>query len=452
MDENHPSLHELSIPDLIEEIDGADDAAVLRTLAPLHPADRAALLVRLEEEPRLRIFSLLDSEERAEVLEHLPEEMAASLAESLTSDELADVLDEMPPNLAADILGDLTEEQASPVLAEMEDADSVRSLLEHEDDTAGGLMTPDFVAVRAQMSVSATIEFLRQARPESTAAYYLYALDDQKRLVGIVGLRDLIVAPPHCLISQIMSSDVFSVPEGTDQEEVAQLMTKYKLSALPVVDEDRLITGVITSEELVQVIEEEATEDMYRLSNLSDSELQIWSPLPMMISRRLPWLYLNLLTAFLAAWVVSLFEGTITKLAILASFQGIVAGQGGNAGTQVLAMMVRSIALGEIRFSDIKQALKREIFIGLVNGIATGTAVGLIAWIWKGLPVLGVATGLALVGNMVAAGIAGTLVPLSLKALKADPALASAVIVTTVTDCIGFGLFLGLCTYLLPLM
>ncbi|MEK7327444.1 MAG: magnesium transporter [Chloroflexota bacterium] len=197
-------------------------------------------------------------------------------------------------------------------------------------------------------------------------------------------------------------------------------------------------------------MEEEATEDIYRLANVSDGDLQVFSPVSLSVRKRLPWLLVNLFTAFLAASVVSLFETTIAKVAVLAVFQSIVAGQGGNAGTQTLAMMVRGMALGEIEFKDAFRALAREAGIGVLHGIAVGICVGIGAYLWKGIPVLGVVISLAMVGNMIAAGIAGTLVPLTLRALKLDPALASAVIVTTVTDCVGFGLFLGLATLFLP--
>jgi magnesium transporter len=202
----------------------------------------------------------------------------------------------------------------------------------------------------------------------------------------------------------------------------------------------------------VDVIEEEATEDIYRLANVSDGDLQVWSPVRLSVRRRLPWLLVNLATAFLAASVISLFEATIARLAVLAVFQSIVAGEGGNAGTQTLAIMVRGLALGEIGFRDVRRALLREAGIGLLHGLVVGVLVAAGAWLWRGNPLLGLVIGLAMLGNLIAAGLAGTLVPLTLKALRLDPALASAVMVTMVTDIVGFGLFLGLATLFLPLL
>ncbi len=428
---------------------GRVDEAIT-ALTSLHPADRAEAFADLPQDDQEEIFPRLSTEAAADLLEELEPEDAAEAAGQLSPANLADVLDEMEPDEAADVLGDLPPEQAASALAEMEDADEVIPLLAHPDDTAGGLMTSEFYALRRQTTAQIAIDFLRHQRPSIEMPYYLYVVDRNQKLIGIVGLRDLIAAEPQTTIETIMRRDVASVPAGTDQEEVARRMSKYDLAAMPVVDNDGRLVGVINHNDIVDVIEEEATEDIYRLANVSDGDLQVFSPVRMSVGRRLPWLLVNLFTAFLAASVISLFEATIAKLAVLAVFQSIVAGQGGNAGTQTLAMMVRGLALGEIEFKDAWRAMAREAGIGLIHGLAVGVCVAIGAWLWRGIPVLGLVIGLAMIGNMIAAGIAGTLVPLTLKAFKLDPALASAVIVTTVTDCVGFGLFLGLATLWLP--
>jgi magnesium transporter len=430
------------------EAGNVEDAVAV--LNDLHPADRAEAFSDLPKDEQEEILPRLDPEEAAELLEELEEEEAAEAAASLPAAALADVLDEMEPDAAADILGDLPKEQAESTLAQMEEADEVRPLLAHRDDTAGGLMTSEFFALRRQMTAQMAIDFLRQQGPDVETPYYLYVVDRFNHLIGVVGLRALISAPPEATIESLMHRGVRAVPVGTDQEEVARLMTKYSLLALPVVDADGQLVGVIRSNDIAYVIEEEATEDLYRLSNVSDGDLSVWSPVRLSVSRRLPWLFVNTFTAFLAASVIGLFEGTIEKVAALAVFQSIVAGQGGNAGTQTLAMMVRGLAVGEIEFRDTGSALLREVGIALIHGASMGLIVALGAWLWKGNPILGLIIGLAMVGNIVAASMAGTLVPLSLKALKLDPALASAVLVTAVTDTVGFGLFLGLATLFLP--
>jgi magnesium transporter len=222
------------------------------------------------------------------------------------------------------------------------------------------------------------------------------------------------------------------------------------VGAVPVVDDQGVLKGVVTYEDVLDVLVKEATEDLYRLSNVSDADLTVHSPVHISVRRRLPWLLVNLLTALFASWVISRFESTIARVAILAAFQSVVAGMGGNAATQTLAIMVRSIALGHVRLRDASGPLLREMATGLINGIVVGVAAGLGLYLWKGNPWLGMILGLATMGNLVVAGLVGAFVPLALKSVRLDPALASSVIVTTFTDCIGFALFLGLATAFLP--
>ncbi len=450
-------MNQLIIDDAVERVRLALETGQIEDaisyLNSLHPADRAETFADLETEDQHELLPRMDAESTAEILEELEDQDAVEAASHLSAAQLADVLDEMEPDAAADILGDLPPERAASALAAMEEADEVRPLLAYEDDTAGGLMTPEFFALREGMTSQQAIAFLRARDPDAEMPYYLYVVDAQDRLVGVLGLRALITSLPNAIVGDVMERDIRTVQAGTDQEEVANLMTKYSLLALPVVDADGKLAGVVRSSDIAHVIEEEATEDIHRLSNISsEGDLGPWTPVRTSVQRRLPWLYINLFTAFLAAWVVSQFEATIAQLAVLAVFQSIVAGQGGNAGTQTLAIMVRGLALGEIEIGDVGPALLREIGIGMMHGVAVGIAVGIGAWLWKGIPFLGVVIGLAMIGNMIAAGMAGTLVPLTLKSLKLDPALASAVLVTTVTDCVGFGLFLGLATAFLPLL
>ena len=430
---------------------GRVDEAIA-ALNTLHPADRADALADLPLEDQAEVLDELPPAQAADLLEDLEDDEAAQVARRLPAQTLADVLDEMEPDEAADVLGDLSPAQRESALAQMtaEQAEDVIPLLAYPDETAGGRMTTDFQALRRQMTAQQAIEFLRSHQPDSETHYYLYVVDRFDKLIGIVGLRELVLADPATTVEAIMSRDVVSIPATLDQEEAARLIQKHDLPALPVLDDAGRLVGVISHDDLVDVIEEEATEDIYRLANVgSDGDLQVWSPIRQAVRRRLPWLYINLFTAFLAAWVISRFEATIARLAVLAVFQSVVAGMGGNAGTQTLAIIVRGIALGEIEFRQVRRALAREVFVGLLHGLAIGIAVAVGAWLWRGIPALGLVIGLAMMGNLIAAGIAGTLVPLTLRALKLDPALASAVLVTTVTDCVGFGLFLGLATVFL---
>jgi magnesium transporter len=279
--------------------------------------------------------------------------------------------------------------------------------------------------------------------------YYLFVVDREKRLAGVIGLRELVIAEPKTLIENVMEPEVIFVTTETDQEEAARTMARYNLSALPVLDEQRRLVGVITGDDLVDVLEEEATEDIYRLSNVADTYLEPESDVWSQIKGRLPWLYLSTMTSLFAAWVISRFEHIIAQVAVLAVFQSVVAGLGGNAVTQNMAMTVRALALGKIAPKRAWPIILRQCLIGLVMGIAIGIVVGFGAYLWRGNAYLGIILALALIGNLVVAGVAGTMIPLGLKALGKDPAVASAVLVTTATDSMGFLLFLGLATYFL---
>lgn len=245
-----------------------------------------------------------------------------------------------------------------------------------------------------------------------------------------------------------MNRDVISARATMDQEEVAQLLSRYDLLAVPVVDERDRLVGIITHDDIVDVLEEEATEDIYRLAQVSE-DAEIYSPIRRAVRNRLPWLVINLGTAFLASSVVAFYEGTIAQAAVLAAFMPIVAGQGGNAGTQTMTIVVRSLALGEIDGRDTLPALWHEFRIALLHGLTLGILVGLIAWLWQANPMLGLIIGCAMLGNIIVAALAGVLVPMFLKLIRVDPALASSVFVTTATDILGFSLFLGLATYFL---
>ncbi len=438
----------------IEEIRAALESGhvldAIAALIRLHPVDRAEAFSDLDDEDQARLLPSLDIPTTADLLEELEDPEAADVAEGLPTELLADVLDKMEPDEAADVLGDISPERAAEALAEMEDAEEVIPLLEHPDETAGGLMTTSYIALRPSTTAEQAIEFLRQLSPDEETPYYLNVIDRERRLVGIVGLRDLVIASPEAHVDTLMDKEVIYVTTDTDQEDVARLMVRYDLAALPVVDQKGVLWGVITYDDLMDVLEAEATEDLYRLANIPDPDLSIESPVSLSVRRRLPWLLVSATTAFFASWVISQFESIIAQVALLAVFLSVVAGLGGNSATQSLAIMVRAIALGEIQLREAWRTILKEALTGLLQGAAVGAIAGLGVFLWKGNPILGLVLGLALLGNILVAGIVGTMIPLILKGLKMDPALASSVLVTTVTDAVGFALFLGLATIFLP--
>ena len=429
----------------------ADDMQrAVKTLLALHPADRALAFSALNVQERAQLLARLDIPTTADLLEELEDPQARDVAETFTNERLADVLDEMEPDEAADVLGDLSPDRAAEALSAMEEAADVLPLLPHDDESAGGLMTTSFISLHPDQTAAEAIDYLREVSPGEETPYYLYVIDSASRLIGVLSLRNLVVAPPDAAIGSIMDPDTYHVTTQTDQEDAARLMVRYDLASLPVVNDLGILSGVITYDDLVDVLDDEATEDIYLLANVSDADLGIDSSLMLSIRRRLPWLYLSALTAFFASWVIAQFEGVIAQVAVLAAFQSVVAGLGGNTATQSLAIIVRAIALGEIdRGQSIRTVLK-EGATGLIQGIAVGLAAGLGVYIWQGNVYIGIILALALIGNMLLAGLAGAMVPLSLKALNLDPALASSVLVTTITDSVGFALFLGLATLFLP--
>jgi magnesium transporter len=287
------------------------------------------------------------------------------------------------------------------------------------------------------------IDALRMMRPGDESVYYLFVTGERGRLAGVVSLRQIVTAAPDTRLDAIMTTEVVSLPATMPAEEQARILGDSGFLALPVVDEDGHLVGSLDATELLDTVQEEATEDMYRLACVAADE-EIERPITRAARDRVFWLVINLATAFLAAAVVSQFEGVIAQAAMLAAFMPVVAGQGGNAGTQTLTFIVRSLALGAVSFHNARRTLLREVVIGICNGVSIGVLVGLIGWLWQGNLALGVVIGLAMLGNLIMASLAGVIVPLTLKALKIDPALASSIFVTTVTDVCGFAFFLGL--------
>jgi magnesium transporter len=391
----------------------------------------------------------LDIEASADILEELEDEAAAAVAARLASQQLARILDEMEPDEAADLLGDLQPDQAVEILAVMEEPEEVRPLLLHTDESAGGLMTSSVgTTLFRDMTVEQAIQHLRSLAPDAETTYYLFVVDRDVRLVGIVSLRQLVVASPQRRIAEIMDPDVIYVAAAADQEEAARLMARYDLLALPVVDEAQHLLGVITHDDLVDVLEEEATEDIYRLGGVPEDQPSD-ATIPMALRARLPWLMLNLVTAMASATVLSLFEHTIAQVAVLTAFFPIVAGVSGSAGTQTLTVTVRGLALGDLALEDGVRALARELTIGLANGVALGSLIAVIAFFWKGTPMLGMVVGAATLLNLIGAGVAGAVVPLLMQVLHIDPALGSPILVTTITDSLGYFIYLGLATLVL---
>jgi len=433
----------------VEELLRGDSVAdAIELLTSIHPADQADLYLRLDPDLREALLALLSVEGLAQLLSHLDEEVRQEVVDRMPRAALARVLDRTDSDVAVDILRLLPPAEAARVLSNMTTAPEITPLLGHADESAGGLMTRGYVALHKEMTAAQAITFLRLSKPLAQEAYYLYVLDAHNWLQGVVNLRQLIVSDPQTRIADIMTEDVITVRPDTDQEEVARLLQHYRLRALPVVDEERVLRGIITADDVIDVLTEEATEDMYRMAGLVVQEA-VMSPVTRALRRRVPWLLVNLSTAFLAALTVSAFEGTISKVAVLAAFMPIVAGHGGNTGTQASTLVVRGIALGEVGPRDALRIAAKETTFGLVHGVIAGTLTAALALLLSDNLWVAAVVFVAMVGNLVVAGLAGALIPLGMRAIKIDPALASAIWLTTFTDVMGFLMLLGLGTLLI---
>ncbi len=441
-----------SMDDVLEKIrEGLSEGKwdeVTTLLESLRRSDQAEVFSDLPPEQQQEILPLLDPEDSADILEELEDEDVFEIANLLETDRLVEIVDEMEPDEAADLLGDISSEQAEEVLKRIDESDEVRFLLEHPDETAGGVMTALDVHIQQDMTVDEAIWHLRHLSPTSENIYYLFVQDEKDFLVGVVSLRDLVVAKPGTIIRGIMDQEPISVKVEADQEDAARLMQRYDLLALPVVDDVGKLVGLITYDDLLDVLEDEATEDIYRLGGIP-KEQPADVPLFSAMKTRLPWLVLNLLTAMISVAVLSLFENTIAQVAVLAAFFPIVAGVSGSAATQTLTVTVRGLALGDIAPKEGLRTLVRELLLGLVNGLSIGLIVAVIALFWKGTPLLGLVVGGSTLLNMLCAGLAGVVVPLLMQRLKFDPALASPILVTTTTDTFGYFIYLGLATLMI---
>ncbi|MEE8355948.1 MAG: magnesium transporter [Anaerolineales bacterium] len=437
---------------LEESIEKGDYTVVLEIIRSLHPADQAKVFNELNQEKQKELLQKLEISEIADIFDELEDKHTLSAARNLPLPFLADIIDDMDPDEAADLLGDLPGQEVRKTISLLEEPEEILPLLRYPDETAGGRMTTDFLVLGPEDTAEAAIQYLRSTGWETDIPYYLFVVNQEKELLGVMGLRELVCADPDQEIKEIMSSHVVSVQAMEDQEEAAGVMKHYDLSALPVLNTKEQLVGVISHDDILDVLADETTEDIYRLASVSDSALEPDSKLFLQLKGRLPWLLLNTITALIGSWVISNFGDLFVKVAVLAFFQSVVAAQGGNAASQNVAMIVRSLALGKVEPKKVLPILLRQITVGLLLGIVIGLIVGVGVGFWQSNPYLGFVLGLALLGNMLVASIVGTLAPLILEFAGQDPALASSVLVTAITDIIGFLIFLSLASLFLPMI
>jgi len=426
--------------------------AVLREFLAQNPADIAEVLGDLSQDQATDlVHHLFLSQAAAEPLGEMDADDSAELVAQLDRKEASVILARMDPDDAVDVLLELPEEVQQELLSRLSRSDArvLTELLAYPPDSAGGLMSPEVVPLSLSMSVQEAVDHLRQRVQEAETVYYAYAVDEDNRLIGVLSLRDMALADPNCTLHDLVIRDAVSVPVDTDAEDVAHIFDKYNYLALPVVDHENKLLGVITIDDVIDVIREEATEDIYGLAGVPSEEGvdTTWSE---SLRLRLPWLYIRLLTALAAAAVVGVFEDTIAKVAALAVLMGIIAGQAGSAGMQTVTIITRGMALRELDRNEGWKLLGKETLLGIANGVLIGATVGLITYLWKGQFLMGLAVFLAMTVNMIIAGACGVALPLLVRKLGKDPALVSGIFLTTITDVLGFGLMFIIAIWLLP--
>jgi len=420
----------------------SDDLA--RALIETHPLEAARILERLEPFEVVGELSRFDAELRAPVLEWFSPDFAARILQELPHEEAAQLVRELPSEDTRDILGYLPESERRAVLELLPSAhaEELEGLAEYEDDTAGSLMSPEFVALREGATVADALTRLRRLALVGRDVNYVYVVDEERVLRGVLLMRDLVLNLPRTPLSKVMVADVLRVYTDNPLDEVRDVLLERNLLSVPVVDDHERLRGVILATQLVSELQEEGFEDAQKMFGAGSDE-HASSSAGFSIRKRLLWMQVNLLTAFLAAAVVGAFEGVIAQLTILAAFLPVVAGQGGNAGAQAQAVMLRSLALNDVDLGRSHKVLFKEGVVGLVNGAATGIVAGVAAALFSGNVALGVVIAAAMTVNLLIAGVAGAGIPIIMERLGQDPAQSSNIILTTVTDVLGFASFLS---------
>ncbi len=432
---------------LIHHLDQEEIDAFRELFLDIHPYEQSQFFLTVSEKIRLLVYTYLSPREMAEIFQNFDIEEQEEYISEMEPAYAAKMLAEMYADDAVDVLNELNPEQIASYLTIMDDdaADEIKELLHYEEKTAGSIMTTEFVSIRAHQTVKRAMQILRQEAPEAETIYYIFVLDEQKRLVGVISLRDLIIAEEDTLIEEIMNERVVSISVGEDQEEAARIMRDYDFLALPVLDFQNHLLGIITHDDIVDVIEEEASEDYSKLAAISDDGSFDRNPFSS-AKKRLPWLIILLFLGMMTASLIGQFEVTLDKVPLLAVFIPLIAGMAGNTGTQALAVVVRGLATGDFEENSKWTLIVREAGTGLITGATSGVLVTIIIFLWKGTFLLGLLVGFSLLFTLIVATLAGALVPLLMHKLNIDPAVASGPFITTINDIISILIYFGMAT------
>jgi magnesium transporter len=416
-----------------------------------HAADLSVVFRSLSLSEQHRLFKLIEGKEQKGVLfSELEEDIFLNMVEKLTLEEVVEILETMPTDDVADLLGRLPEEKAAVILKKMkiEGSDEIADLLNYEDDTAGGIMIPDFIALREDTTAAEAIKSLQKEHQDVEMPFYLYVIDEYGRLVGVSSLRQLVVVPPQTPLKEFMTTDVFSVRTDMDQEEVAKIVARYDILAVPVVDDTHRLVGIVTVDDVIDIFRKEATEDILRMAGAGEEFVETKSILKS-TRIRLPWLFASCAGGIMALFVINHFELSLNKFVYLAAFIPVIMGMGGNIGMQSSTIVVRGLATGRLSIHDIWTVVFKELAIGCILGVVYGVLIGSVAQFRYTKGLLALAVGLAVITSMAIAALMGSLIPMAFARIHIDPAVATGPFVTTAMDIISVFFYFTIATALL---
>ncbi len=416
-----------------------------------HPADLSSIFSSLTLTDQKKLFVLIrETEHKGNLFSELDKDIFLKFVEEMSIDELVEIIGDMPSDDVADLLADMPEEKADAILEKMKEEDSkaVENLLTYRDDTAGGIMVPDFIAFKQDMTAGDAIKSIQKEYLDVEMPFYLYVVDEHERLVGISSLRQLVVVPAETKFKNFMVTDVISVRTDIDQEEVARIVAQYDILAVPVKDHNDKLVGIVTVDDVIDIIRSEATEDILKMAGAGEEYVETKSVIKS-TKIRLPWLFASCIGGIIASLIIGKFGDVVSQYVYLAAFIPVIAGMGGNIGTQSSTIVVRGIATGRIDIRNFWQIILKELAIGSILGGVYGLLIGGVAKIKYGVPSLGIVVGLSVIASMGVAALVGSLVPMLLARLNIDPAVATGPFVTTAIDIIGIFFYFKIATLLL---
>ncbi|MDP6394399.1 MAG: magnesium transporter [Desulfobacterales bacterium] len=426
---------------------------LIKIVNKTHAADLSMVFRSLSLSHQRKLFGIIeDTEQKGILFTELDEDTFLDLVEGVELDHFVEILEQMPTDDVADLIGRLPEKMSDTILEKMkvEGSEEVEDLLRYKDDTAGGIMLPDFIALAEDTTAKEAIESLQKEHLDVEMPFYLYVVDRYDKLVGVISLRQLVVVPHETTLRDFMTTDVFSVQTDMDQEEVAKIVARYDILAVPVVDGANKLVGIVTVDDVIDIFRREATEDMLKMAGAGEEFVETKSVLKS-TRIRLPWLFASCLGGIIAFLIIGHFEGSLSKLAYLAAFIPVIMGMGGNIGTQSSTIVVRGLATGRLQLRDIWSVVSKELAIGLILGLVYGIIIGMAAQFRYSREALAVSVGIALICSMSIAALVGSLVPMAFARVNIDPAVASGPFVTTAIDIISVFFYFQIATTLLGL-